>query len=223
MVPAVVEPSSNGGRCAIPKGDGAARHLRDCTPVVGPGAYGLALAVCILGARQGLAQRVNVALVAGAMQYDPGADATYASFGLHARYFVSPAFRVGLLASTAHIGNPQPPRIWAAPGSDERIYRVAGMAEVATKPFHKSSFALRAMLGVFHSSGVIYQGPPPELAPYWGITDTNTGPSYGAGIGFELGPYSAFRFYLQGNFWRDHVRGSTGSNPEVLGGVGLDL
>lgn len=167
------------------------------------------------------AQKVNLAAVGGIMSYDLGGDHSYFTYGLQARYFVSPVFRVGLVGSTAHIGDPL--RVYAAPGTDEQIFRVSAMAEITTKPFHKSTFALRGMLGVFHSSGLIYQGPEPGFEPYWAITDTNTGVTYGGGLGFEVGPFSRLRFYLQGNYWFDHAYGATGNDPELLFGIGVDL
>lgn len=180
------------------------------------------LVLVVLGAPVPVeAQRVNIAAVGGWMVYDAGGDQTYTTVGLQVRYPLSKALRVGIATATAHIGDPL--RSWAGPGTDERIWRVSAMGELATKPFHKSSLAARGMLGVFHSSGVIYQEPPPDIAPYSRITDTNTGVTYGAGIGFEVGPYSGIRFYLQGNYWRDHAYGAVLDNPELLGGVGLDL
>jgi hypothetical protein len=167
------------------------------------------------------AQKVNLAAVGGIMSYDFGGDHSYFAYGLQARYFVSHVFRVGLVGSTAHIGDPL--RIYAAPGTDEQIFRVSAMAEITTKPFHRSSFALRGILGVFNSSGLIYQGPEPGFESFWAITDTKTGVTYGGGIGFEIGPYSRIRFYLQGNYWLDHAYGATGNDPEFLFGVGVDL
>ena len=155
------------------------------------------------------------------MQYDAGQDESYFALGLQARYFVTPNFRVGLMGSTAHIGNPY--RIWTAAGTDQQFWRLGAMAELATTPFAKGSFSIRGLLGVNHSSGVIYQGPEDPNDPSWGISDTPTGVSYGGGLGLEVGPYARLRFLLQGNIWLDNAFGGSSFDPELLIGVGVDL
>jgi len=167
------------------------------------------------------AQSINLAAVVGGLQYDAGQDAAYFTYGFQARYFVTPAFRVGLTATTAHIGDP--PRTWTASGTDQQFWRVGALAELAVKLFSKGTGTVRGLLGVNHSSGVIYQGPEVPNDPFWGITDSPTGISYGGGLGLEVGPFSHVRFLLQGNIWMDNAYGGSGFDPELLFGVGIDL
>lgn len=167
------------------------------------------------------AQSFNLAPVVGAMQFDAGQDAAYFTWGVQARYFVVPSFRVGLTFNTAHIGDP--PRVWTAPGTDQQFWRVGAMAEFATAPFHKGAVAIRGLLGVNHSSGVIYQGPEAGFEQFWGITDSPTGISYGGGLGLEVGPYSRIRLMLEGNIWMDNSYGGSGFDPELLFGLSVDL
>jgi len=169
----------------------------------------------------GTAQSFNLAAVIGVLQFDAGQDAGYFTYGFQARYFVAPAFRVGLTATTAHIGDP--PREWTADGTDQQFWRVGAMAELVAKPFSKGTLSVRGLLGVNHSSGVIYQGPEIPNDPFWGITDSPTGISYGGGLGLEVGPFSQVRFLLQGNIWMDNAFGGSGFDPELLFGVGVDL
>jgi len=97
------------------------------------------------------------------------------------------------------------------------------MAELAAKPFNKGTVSVRGLLGVNHSSRVIYQGPEPGVEEFWGITDSPTGISYGGGLGLEAGPFSQVRFLLQDNIWMDNAYGGSGFDPELLFGVGVDL
>jgi hypothetical protein len=166
-------------------------------------------------------QTFDVAPVVGVMQFDAGGDAAYFTWGIQLRYFITPSFRVGLTGSSTHIGDP--PRQWAAPGTDQQFWRVGAMAEFATHPYHKASFSIRALLGFNTSSGLIYQGPPPGLEPFWGITDSPSGVSYGGGLGLEVGPFSQVRFLVQGNIWMDNAYGASGFDPELLFGLGVDL
>jgi hypothetical protein len=170
--------------------------------------------------RPAMAQ-VTITATVGVMQYDAGQDDRYTIIGLQGKYAVTPSFRIGLVGSTAHIGDP-PLREWTLEGTDERIWRFSGFAELGTRPFKKSSIAIRAMLGVFHSSGVIVEEPP-DNDPFYGITDTNTGIAWGGGAGVEFGPYSGLRFMAQANLWMDHAYGGQGFDPELLFGIGLDL
>lgn len=165
--------------------------------------------------------QITVAANFGVMQYDAGQDDQYGVIGFQGKYFVSPSFRLGVVGSTAHIGDP-PLREWTLDGTDERIWRVSTFAELGTRPFKKSSIAIRAMLGVFHSSGVIVEQPP-DNDPFYGITDTNTGIAWGGGAGVEVGPFSGLRFMAQANVWMDHAYGGQGTDPELLFGVGIDL
>ena len=110
-----------------------------------------------------------------------------------------------------------------APGTDQQFWRVGAMVELAAKAFSKGSLSVRGLIGVNHSSGVIYQGPEPGFEQFWGITDSPTGISYGGGIGLEVGPYRRMRFLLEGNIWLDHAYGSAAFDPELLFGMGVDL
>jgi hypothetical protein len=175
----------------------------------------------LLLAARGDAQ-VNVAAMAGALQFDAGNDKRYFTWGLQVRYFATPVLRVGFIGGTAHIGE-QPLKDWRAPGSDQRIWRGAGFVEVGTKNVHKVTASLRGMLGVFHSSGVTVLPPPPDPYGFYGITDTPTGFAYGLGAGLEVGPHYRMRLLAQFNFWFDQAYGGTGNDPEVLFGLGVDL
>ncbi len=166
--------------------------------------------------------QVNVAVMLGAVQYDNANDDAYFTLGLQVRYYITPVVRVGFMGSTAHIGDP-PLRDWTLEGTDERIWRATGFLEVATKPFHKASLSIRGAIGFFHSSGVIVEPTPPNSEAFYGITDTNTGLSYGAGIGLEVGPFYRLRVLAQVNFWQDNAFGGTASDPELLFGLGVDL
>lgn len=179
----------------------------------------LLIAITLAAVRPAAAQ-VTLAVTAGAMQYDAGWDDRYTTIGIQGKYFISPILRVGMVGSTAHIGSP--PRSWALEGTDERVWRFSGFAELGTRPFKKSSIAIRAMLGVFHSSGVIVEEPP-DNDPFYGITDTNTGVAWGGGAGMEFGPYGGLRFLAQASLWMDHAYGGQGFDPELVFGIGLDL
>ncbi len=170
----------------------------------------------------GTAQSFNLAAVVGALQYDAGGDKAYFTFGIQARYFVTPAFRIGIMGSTAHIGELQ--RDWIAPGSDVQFWRIGVMAELAATPVKKAAVSVRGLLGVNHVSGLTYLGRPPDFPEeFWGITDSPTGISYGGGLGLEVGPFSQVRFLLQANIWMDNAFGGSGFDPELLFGVGVDL
>ncbi len=176
----------------------------------------------VLAPSASAAQSFNLAAVVGAMQYDAGGDEAYFTLGIQARYFVTPAFRIGVMGSTSHIGELQ--RDWIAPGSDVRFWRIGVMAEFAAKPGKKAAVSVRGLLGVNHVSGLTYLGRPPEFPEeFWGITNSPTGISYGGGLGLEVGPFSQVRFLLQGNIWMDNAYGGSGFDPELLFGVGVDL
>ena len=178
------------------------------------------IAMNTVAAGRAIAQ-ITIGATIGVMQYDAGQDDRYTIIGLQGKYAVTPSFRVGLVGSTAHIGDP-PLREWTLDGTDERIWRLSGLVELGTRPFKKSSIAIRAMLGVFHSSGVIVEDQP-DNDPFYGITDTNAGIAWGGGAGVEFGPYSGVRLMAQANLWMDHAYGGQGFDPELLFGLGLDL
>lgn len=179
--------------------------------------------------------QVSLSPLVGAMRYDAAFDDTYLTLGLQVRYFVSPAFRLGALGSRAHIGNPSRAgvgRTWMLPSSDETVWRVGGLAEVAAvHPFRNShvpvidrlTFTARALLGVFHSSGVDFDDSAGVGDPFFGITDDPTGLAFGAGVGFEFGPYGPIRATLQANVWRDNAYGGDLTNPEAFLGLSVDL
>jgi hypothetical protein len=176
---------------------------------------------CTLSPAVALAQ-VNVAVMLGVVQFDAAGDDGYFTYGLQVRYFATPVVRIGFMGGTAHIGDP-PLREWTLDGTDERMWRGAAFVELGTKPLHKASLSLRAFLGVNHSSGVIVQPTPPNSADWYGITDANTGVSYGGGAGLEAGPYWRLRVLAQANVWRDNKFGGTSFDPEVIFGIGFDL
>jgi hypothetical protein len=157
----------------------------------------------------------------GSVQYDIAEDNSYFTYGLQLRYYLKPALRLGFMGGTAHIGDP-PLCEWTAEGTDERMWRGAGFLEVARSPFHKTSIALRGFIGVYHSSGVIVEPSPPNSGSFYGITDANTGLSYGGGFGLEVGPYYRMRVFAQLNLWQDNAYGATASDPEIIFGVGVD-
>lgn len=178
-----------------------------------------ALLVLRVGRAEG--QGFNLAATAGVVKYDFGGDQSYFTFGIQARFAVSPILQVGLLGSTAHIGDPS--RAWAAPGTDEQIWRFAGLVALSTSPMSKLSVGVRGTLGVFHSSGLVYRGPPPDFEPIWQFADAPTGVTYGGGLGAEIGPFSRVRGLVQGNIWVDRAYGTSGVDIELLFGVGVDL
>lgn len=167
------------------------------------------------------AQRLSVAATAGTVKYDFGGDQSYFTFGVQGRYAVSPILHVGLLGSTAHIGDPS--RAFAAPGTDEQIWRAAGLVRLSTKPMPKLSIGVQGAIGLFVSSGLVYQGPPPDLEPIWQFSDAPTGLTYGGGLLVEIGAFSRLRGLLQGNIWVDKAYGTSGVDLELLFGIGVDL
>jgi hypothetical protein len=185
------------------------------------GSLALALCTCVVAVARANAQ-VNAAVMLGAVQYDTANDDPYFTYGIQVRYYMTPAVRAGFMGGTAHIGDP-PLRDATLDGTDERMWRGAGFIELAAKPLEKTSLSIRGFLGVMHSSGVIIAPPPPNSEEFYGITDANTGLSYGGGIGLEVGPFSRLRFLGQVNLWRAAVYGGTSSDPEIILGMGVDL
>jgi hypothetical protein len=175
----------------------------------------------VLLAGRAEAQRFGLAATAGLVKYDFGADQSYFTAGIEARYALSPILRVGLLGSTSHIGDPA--RAFAAPGTNEQIWRIAGLVQLSTSPMPKLLVAVQGAIGIFHSSGLVYQGPPPGFEPIWQFSDSPTGLTYGGGLGLEVGPFSRVRGLVQGNVWVDKAYGSSGVDLELLFGVGVDL
>jgi hypothetical protein len=169
------------------------------------------------------------------MQYDAAFDDNYLAWGLQARYHVTPAVRLGLLGSMAHIGYPVREgvgRPWMLPSSDETVWRVGGLVELAAvHPFRNSgvpvidrlTLTTRVLLGVFHSSGVDFDDSAGGDDPFFGITDDPTGFAFGAGLGLEVGPYGPIRVTLQANLWRDKAYGGDLTNPEAFLGLAIDL
>lgn len=167
------------------------------------------------------AQALNAGVVAGVLNYDLGGSEEYFTYGLQLRYSITPILQLGLLGSTAHIGAPS--RLFAGPGTDERLWRAAASAALVTQPARGLVVGARGMLGVVHSAGVVYRGPPEELEPTWTFADEPTGLTYGGGLMAELGLASAVRALVQGTIWASRIYGATGVDAELLFGVGLDL
>lgn len=167
------------------------------------------------------AQHFNIAATAGVLSYSLAGDQSFFTYGLQARYAVGPIFQVGILGSTAHIGSPL--SAFAAPGTDEQLWRFAATMALSTSPMPKLALGVRGMLGVLHSSGLIYQGPPEGFEPYWQFVDAPTSVTYGGGLAVEIGPFSRLRGLIQGNFWIDHLYGGSSVDTELLFGVGLDF
>jgi len=181
------------------------------------------MALCVWAFATGRVDgQVNASMMFGAVQYDMANDDPYFTYGVQVRYYATPVLRVGFMGGTAHIGDP-PLRDWTQDGTDERMWRGAGFVEVGTKPFHKVSGSLRGFLGLFYSSGVIVAPPPVDYGEFYGITDTNTGLSYGGGAGLEVGPFYRLRFLAQANMWLDQAYGGSLSDPELIFGLGIDF
>lgn len=167
------------------------------------------------------AQGLHASLMVGMLNYDLGGSRGYFTYGLQLRYSLTPILQVGLLGSTAHVGAPS--RLFAGPGTDERLWRAAGSVALVTEPTRGLVVGARGMLGIVHSTGVVYRGPPEELEPIWTFADAPTGVTYGGGLMTEVRLSSQVRGLLQGSIWASRIYGATGIDAELLVGVGMDL
>ncbi len=170
---------------------------------------------------RGEAQALNAGVVAGVLNYDFGGSEEYFTYGLQLRYSVTPVFQLGLLGSTAHIGAPS--RLFAGPGTDERLWRAAASAALVTQPTRGLVVGARGLLGIVHSAGVAYRGPPEGLEIPWAFADDPTGVTYGGGLMAEVGPFSRVRGLVQGSIWASHLYGAAGTDAELVVGLGVDL